>query len=509
MGHETERQSFFRRIAKDATANTMANSAASLVPLMAMVGGGVDASRYYMAESRLQAACDAGALAARREMADDTFTTEHRTIGNQFFNQNFPVGTFGSTNRTRSYVGTSDGEVNGTASVKLPSTIMGAFGYEEFDISVDCTADINISNTDIMFVLDTTGSMAWRPNGTNCGSAGGFWTECTDSRMAGLRNAVMTFYYTVEDATSNSAQVRYGIVPYSSSVNVGDELMAANPSWMASSHTYQSREGDYVLGDWETTSTSYFRTSGAFNWSYQGRYTETLKNVSQSQCDAAIATRFDIYNSSNQSGSAQVSQTGTNPRTTNYTGTVTYEYYWDVGNSAYAEKKKRCSVDLDYWLYDATSNIVVSEEREESFEWIYKPVSYNLTTLYDDNSMQVPTGWNLGNETVTWEGCIEEASTVAVANFNPIPSGAKDLNINLVPSNDTERWKPAIRDLVWMRRDGSNNYTLNEVRRTNNEPRPGYYCPEPAFRLDDLTRSELQTYVNGLRPNGAPIMTSA
>ncbi|WP_252257858.1 Tad domain-containing protein [Erythrobacter aurantius] len=503
MGHETERQSFFRRIAKDATANTMAISAASLVPLMAMVGGGVDASRYYMAESRLQAACDAGALAARRAMADDTFTTEHRTIGNQFFNQNFPNGTFGSTDRTRRYVGTSAGEVNGTASVKLPSTIMGAFGYDEFNISVECTADINISNTDIMFVLDTTGSMAWRPDGTNCGSAGGFWTECTGSRMSGLRSAVMTFYDTVEDATSNSAQVRYGIVPYSSSVNVGDELMAANPSWMASSHTYQSREGDYVLGPYETTSTAYYRTSGAFNWRYQGEYSETRYGWSWSQCQAAIATRYDIYYSSNSNTWTQVSQTGSNPRTTNYTGVVTYEYYWDVGNSSYRSSDGRCRIRLDHWLYDANSNIVETEEREETFEWVYKPVTFNLTSLYDDNSMQVPTGWNLGNETVTWEGCIEEASTVAVANFNPIPSGAKDLNINLVPSNDSERWKPALRNIVWMRRNGSNNYTLDEVRRTNNEPRPGYYCPEPAFRLDDLTRTELETYVNGLRPNGA------
>ncbi|MBA4767836.1 MAG: hypothetical protein H2049_09405 [Porphyrobacter sp.] len=33
----------------DNTANTLAIAAASLIPMMAMVGGGIDASRYYMA----------------------------------------------------------------------------------------------------------------------------------------------------------------------------------------------------------------------------------------------------------------------------------------------------------------------------------------------------------------------------------------------------------------------------------------------------------------------------
>lgn len=54
------RASFFRSLLRDPTANTIVISAVSLLPLMAMVGGAIDASRYYMAASRLQAACDAG-----------------------------------------------------------------------------------------------------------------------------------------------------------------------------------------------------------------------------------------------------------------------------------------------------------------------------------------------------------------------------------------------------------------------------------------------------------------
>jgi Flp pilus assembly protein TadG len=63
MARETlVRTSFMHRLLHDTAANTLAIAAAAMVPLMAMVGGGIDASRYYMAAARLQAACDAGAL---------------------------------------------------------------------------------------------------------------------------------------------------------------------------------------------------------------------------------------------------------------------------------------------------------------------------------------------------------------------------------------------------------------------------------------------------------------
>ena len=238
MGHQSDnRPSFFRRLAQDITANTIVISAASLVPLMAMVGGGVDASRYYMAETRLQAACDAGALAARRSMPAKVLDDESKTIGNNFFDENYPDGTFGLEQLNRAYVADSDGEVSGTASGTLPTAMMGAFGYDEFQISVECSADVNVSNTDIMFVLDVTGSMNCTATDTSCTNNGE--VEASGSKIDNLRTSVMTFYDTVEGATSNKATVRYGVVPYNSQVNVGASL---NDSWMATSHSYQSRE---------------------------------------------------------------------------------------------------------------------------------------------------------------------------------------------------------------------------------------------------------------------------
>jgi len=192
MGHDKhQRRALLRSLVRDRTANTLAIAAAAMIPLVAMVGGGVDASRYYMTASRMQAACDAGALAARRAMVDDTFTNEHKQLGLDFFDQNFSDGMFGIEGGQRDYTSDGEGVVTGTASGTLPTSIMGVFGYENFQIDVSCTAEINISNTDIMFVLDVTGSMNCAPDnpgGGNCGN-----TPDPGSKIDALRVAVMSF----------------------------------------------------------------------------------------------------------------------------------------------------------------------------------------------------------------------------------------------------------------------------------------------------------------------------
>src|SRR5690606_38827902 len=155
--------SFLHELRGNAAGNTLAIAAAALVPLVGTVGGAVDISRYYMATARMQNACDAGALAARKQMESGQFEEEDRAIGLRFFDQNYPEGTFGLENLDRTYESDDNKTVTGTATGEMPTTIMQIFGKTGMDIAVSCTAEINISNTDIMFVLDVTGSMGWRP----------------------------------------------------------------------------------------------------------------------------------------------------------------------------------------------------------------------------------------------------------------------------------------------------------------------------------------------------------
>jgi hypothetical protein len=520
--------SFLRAISRDATANTLAISAAAMMPLLALVGGGVDASRFYMADTRLQQACDAGALAARRAMGDSGFnqpiagsTQTPKEIGDAFFEENFADGSFGIKDLTHNYAVTQDDEVIGTASGTLPTSIMGIFGFQTFNLNVTCTSDINISNTDIMFVIDITGSMNCAPDnpgGGNCGNS-----PDPGSKIEGLQEAMMLFFDTVEDATSPNAQVRYGVVPYASNVNVGRVLLDANPDWLAKSHTYQSRRWESFVGDWET-STEYVRYSGANSWDIQSTFTENLSFPDINACQNYVngAGYIDRFISSNPSTWTLTSQSGSNPRVTRYDGDVIFEGRFFRGGT-YNWSTQNCSLDWEITHYLADATITVTEEREVVNEWVYEPVTFDLTTLYDDNRIQLPLGNNGSMTNVNWDGCIEEANTVSEASFAPIPAGANDLNINLVPDEPSEYWKPVLRNAVWERRDGSGissststntgrgdrtTATVRESERINangvivNQSRPGYDCTTEAFRLREMERADMQAFVDGLSARG-------
>lgn len=502
---------FMRTLLRDKTANTLAISAAALVPLMAMVGGGVDASRYYMAASRMQSACDAGALAARQAMTTTTMSTEQRQIGLNFFDQNFNDGLFGVTGRTRNYTASSSGVVTGTASGVLPATIMGAFGYTQFNISVSCSAEVNISNTDIMFVLDVTGSMADCPNGSNCGGG-------TGSKIVALRDAVMSFYDTVQSATSQTAQVRYGLVPYSSQVNVGYSLPRVH---LINRHSYQSRvprfreeitnipgngvePGDtIVISDqleWLPRDTANFGVSGIDVLRFRNSNKDAREDAEEFCFDDLPGT----YTVNGETWRVYGDMEFVNPQ-------------WTTGatnNRAACRgkiRKTRIATQDDVVPDRTVRNVVFQDYLYCQVEigdttpcGVTNPTGSpqgwetiaNLSAFYVGNRrVNFPTGVNGAMESHTWAGCIEEPDTVLTDNYNPIPAGAHDLNINLIPANDSQRWRPALLSAVYNRGGPNNVATSTWVS--------GYTtCPAAARRLGTITRTDLRTFVDGLTPAG-------
>ncbi|MEL6707839.1 MAG: pilus assembly protein TadG-related protein [Pseudomonadota bacterium] len=533
-----------KALLSDASANTLAIGAAAMVPLVAMVGGGVDASRFYMAQSRLQAACDAGALAARRSMTDTNFTQTQQDLGNGFFDENYPDGTFGLTGLQRTFSGTSDGEVTGTASGKMPTSLMGIFGYDEFDLAVNCQADINISNTDIMFVVDVTGSMNCPDNTTSCTNGNNNNVEASNARIKGLRTAVMSFYDTVKVATSSSARVRYGVVPYASNVNVGSEIVAANSAWMASDAVFQSRWAKYdETPTYDEIGREATEVRNERNEDFIERIEEVIPNISKNRCRNREVPEdyIDYITHLGTHQGANSQRVEGNFRYTNYTddnetierGIAFWEFQRNGGGAA-----RRCTVGWDVYRYTADIDFDLVETEGDPIitfdEWVYaridtgsppggsNPVgapggweSVNIRNFYGSSRQgQIPVGSSGTMTTLSWDGCIEEAETVATSSLDPIPTGALDLNINLVPSNRDERWKPVINNIAWERRNGDGNTVTRDVASSerSSQSRPSYSCPKAAFRLAELedtttastdgvmrTRKDLQNYVNSLQ----------
>ena len=224
-------------LARDTAGNTLALIAAALVPLLAMVGGGVDVSRGYLAQSRLQQACDAGVLAARKRMGTNlvpgTLSDDALAAGNRFFDINFRDGIYGTQQRAFAMNLESDFSISGAASVVVPTTIMNIFGYTEMPLNAQCAAQLSMSNTDVMMVLDTTGSMASKNPGDS------------KNRLESLKDVVKSFHAQLQTAASPATRIRYGFVPYSVNVNVGGLL---HKDWMADEWSYNTREPVTLLG---------------------------------------------------------------------------------------------------------------------------------------------------------------------------------------------------------------------------------------------------------------------
>ena len=197
---------FLARLRRDETGNTLALVAAALFPMLGLIGGGVDIGRGYLSQSRLQQACDSGVLAARKRLGTDAAVTGEipesaATAGQRFFNLNFGRGAYGTENRTFQMTLEADFSVSGRATVDVPTTLMAIFGFSRMPVAVECQAQLNMSNMDVMMVLDTTGSMA----STNPGD--------TKPKIAVLRDVVKSFHAQLEANRSPGSSLRYGFVP--------------------------------------------------------------------------------------------------------------------------------------------------------------------------------------------------------------------------------------------------------------------------------------------------------
>ena len=204
---------FMSRLRQDAAGNTLAIFAASLVPLTAMIGSGLDISVAYMARAKLQNACDAAALAGRQAMQGNDWTDDARAEADKLFNFNFPSGTHGVEDAVFQISQDPDdpAQLVGSASGSVPTALMKIFGFDTISISADCDAKRDMGHNDVMVVLDVTGSMNDAPS-----SGGG-------TKIGRLRTGAMGLYRALDDS-ENGSITRFGLMPYSHTVNVGGSL---------------------------------------------------------------------------------------------------------------------------------------------------------------------------------------------------------------------------------------------------------------------------------------------
>lgn len=506
---------------RDARANTMAIMAAALIPLAGLIGGGLDISRLYMTKSRIQHACDAAALAGRKEMGGGRWSQNSNrpnAVAQEFFDANFTSGSLGSTGLSRTFT-ESAGKVTGAATVTVPMTLMKVLGQPAQTISVSCDAEMRLPNTDVMFVLDTTGSMGQKAMSTD-----------SETKIEGLRTAVKCFYEIVArlntDATCTTGtpgggtgtqtQIRFGFVPYTTNVRVGRLLPT---DYFADSGTYQTREPVYrVEYNYTFPNAGTPQQTGSSDSTPVNTSTTTTPSATNSSTCAAQRPA-DTTNVVVTPESAPINpQTSVNGATQTVTYTTTTVFASTSYTASWRNSTRVCSITANRSEYTTTRSYTRTDAGVgvpyDVFDgWHYGQINVPISALKNgtqwNSSLTLPIGAGGTARTISWDGCIEERQTVRQSSYSPIPSGAKDLDIDLVPSTSdpTTQWKPALPRLTYLRRVVTSYSQLDtaDVARTSDEyfSNQPYYCPAEARKLQAWPDpNDFDDYVDSLTPAG-------
>ena len=476
-------RSFLARLAHDRSGNTLAMIAAAIGPLLAMVGGGVDMGRSYLSQSRLQQACDAGVLAARKRLGSEAAVTgeiseDVAETGQRFFNINFRSGSYGTRNRDFTMTLEDDFAISGVATVDVPTTIMQIFGFEKVPVSVNCEAQINFANTDIMMVLDVTGSM----NQNNPGD--------TTSRLNSMKGTIANFHAQLAAAASAGSRIRYGFVPYSTNVNVG-HLLADD--WVTDEWKYQSRKLQSSLNEL-TTKTYYTASSpisGSQNTVVHDSYAASFDELNGYYCPSRPANTVTTTQTEEYKEFTVVTPLPGVRKEWTYTRTRNGKTYWTELNDTTCVVKERT-----YESYVDTYKKIQEPALVAGYNWQYKQIEYDVSD------------WRTSGN-----GCIEERETYEISNYDAVDlTKALDLDLDRIPEADDEdtQWRPMMTDKVFGRAlkwDGSGSFTTNTKTTSDEYVSPlglgTDACPSAALKLQEMSADELNDYLATLKAAGS------
>lgn len=176
-----------------------------IIPLIAAIGLATDASRGFMAKSRLSSSLDAAALAGGKVY----FADDRDSDIESYFKANYPSGFMnGQLSPLQIVEQKAPGEperLQLSASVVLPTLFMHLVGVDQMSISAQTEITRVVTGVRVALVLDNTDSMLGQ-------------------KLSDLRSAAKDFVDTLfgPNTSAPNPNLSISVVPYSQTVNVGD-----------------------------------------------------------------------------------------------------------------------------------------------------------------------------------------------------------------------------------------------------------------------------------------------
>jgi Flp pilus assembly protein TadG len=232
----------FRRLARGRDGAVAMIIGLFAIPLVIASGIAIDVGRAYSVKVRLGAALDAAALAVGSET--NQTAAQMSTDLQNYFTANYPstaLGTNVTVTPVPSNADLSATTVNYQAQATVPMLFMPLIGINSITVSVTAQTK-KTTGLEVAVVLDNTGSMLCGPNdgapnysnGTCSSGVVASDTTCTNStntsRICTLINAATQFVNTLTSAITSSQQLYISIVPYVTTVNIGDSLCSSATS---------------------------------------------------------------------------------------------------------------------------------------------------------------------------------------------------------------------------------------------------------------------------------------
>src|SRR5208282_3710512 len=231
-----------RRLGRQREGNVAMLVGLFAIPLVVAGGIATDVGRAYSAKVRLGAALDAAALAVGSET--NQTPTQMSTDLQNYFTANYPSTALGENVTVAPVPSNADFSattVNYQAQATVPMVFMQLIGISSINVTVTAQTK-KTTGLEVAVVLDNTGSMLCGPNDgapnysdSTCGNGVvASDTTCTNanngSRICTLISAATQFVNTLTSAISSAQQLYISIVPYVTTVNVGDSLCSSATS---------------------------------------------------------------------------------------------------------------------------------------------------------------------------------------------------------------------------------------------------------------------------------------
>jgi Flp pilus assembly protein TadG len=183
----------FTKFLKAEAGNMAVMFSLAIVPLIVAGGAAIDFGQYTAAQTQIQAALDAGTLAAA--VAKDKSNADRIKIGTAAFNANMTADT-----KAIPHFDVQNETVVASASVAVPTSFMAIVGINTMDIGV--AAEVKIpenKNAEIALVLDYSGSM-----GDMAGA---------EIKYVAMRKAATKLIDDISKGNTN--KVKFALVPFS------------------------------------------------------------------------------------------------------------------------------------------------------------------------------------------------------------------------------------------------------------------------------------------------------